>query len=112
MDKVPDNNYWLGKEAFENRDYNKAEEYFNKFIESGSDFADVYNMLGLMYHEDGKLDKAIRSFEKALVINPKYYEASINLAVVYSDIGKFTQAIEVYENAKADAAKGEPRRQR
>lgn len=108
MAKVPDKNYWLGKEAFENRDYKKAEGYFNKFIESGSDFADVYNMLGLMHHEEGKLEKAIRSFEKALVINPYYTEASINLAVVYSDIGKFTQAIEVYENAKKRASAKAP----
>jgi tetratricopeptide (TPR) repeat protein len=104
MSDAAEKNYWLGKEAFSNQDFKKAKECFTELIESGSDFADVYNMLGIIHHDEGKLEKAVHYFEKALAINPNYSEASINLAVVYSDIGKFDEAMRVYDEAKERAS--------
>jgi len=100
MRQKQDNDYWLGKEAFINKDYNKAKEHFTRLIEVGSEFADVYNMLGIIYHERGMFDKAIKSFEKALTINPNYTDASMNLAVIYNDMGKLERSKKIYKNAK------------
>jgi tetratricopeptide (TPR) repeat protein len=103
MDKVENNNYWLGKEAFEHQDYKKAEQYLNQVIKSGFDFADVYNMLGIIYHQEGKYEKAVQSFERALEINPNYTDASMNLAVIYNDMGLLDKAKTVYLDAQARA---------
>jgi tetratricopeptide (TPR) repeat protein len=103
MDKVENNNYWLGKEAFEHQDYKKAEQYLNQVIKSGLEFADVYNMLGIIYHQEGKYEKAVQSFERALEINPNYTDASMNLAVIYNDMGLLDKAKTVYLDAQARA---------
>lgn len=90
----------LGKECFDNKNYTKAERYFSDVVKKYSNFADVYNMLGLIYHEQGKFGKAHKAFEKALKLNPNYIEASLNLAVTYNDLGKYKQAKEIYTRAK------------
>ena len=81
-------------------EYKKAKEHFIKLLEGGVDFADVYYMLGIIYHRDGKYESAVHCFEEALSINPDYTEASLNLAVIYNDMGKIDRAGEVYANAK------------
>ena len=42
----------------------------------------------------------MRSFKKALEINPKYMDASLSLTVVYNELGQFDQSSGVYEKAK------------
>jgi tetratricopeptide (TPR) repeat protein len=103
MDKADNNSYWLGKEAFDHHDYKKAEQYLGQVIQAGFEFADVYNMLGIIYHQGGKYEKAVQSFEKALEINPNYTDASMNLAVIYNDMGLLDKAKAVYLDAQARA---------
>jgi tetratricopeptide (TPR) repeat protein len=90
----------LGKECFENKIYEDALKHFNAIIKKNVHFADVYNMMGLIYHEHGKFTKAQESFEKALKLNPNYTEAALNLAVTYNDIGKYKEAKDIYLKAK------------
>jgi tetratricopeptide (TPR) repeat protein len=110
MAKPDNNDYWIGKEAFEHQDYKKAEQYLTQVVKGGFEFADVYNMLGLIYHQHGKYEKAVHSFEKALEINPDYTDASMNLAVIYNDMGMLDKAKAVYLDAQARAqTKASPR---
>ncbi|MFH1727378.1 MAG: tetratricopeptide repeat protein [Pseudomonadota bacterium] len=90
----------IGKEAFDNRHYEKAEKYFKQVIKKKAKFPDIFNLLGLIYHEKGKYGMAHKAFEKALELNPNYTEASLNLSVVYNDLGKYKEAKEVYAKAK------------
>jgi tetratricopeptide (TPR) repeat protein len=86
----------LGRKHFESRNYARAEQYFQKILKSGARYADVLNMLGIIYHADGKFNNAISSFEEALEINPHYAEATLNLAVLYNDLGEFKKAKALY----------------
>jgi tetratricopeptide (TPR) repeat protein len=86
----------LGKKHFESRNYARAEQYFQRILKSGARYADVLNMLGIIYHADGKFNNAINSFEEALEINPQYAEATLNLAVLYNDLGEFKKAKALY----------------
>ena len=70
-----------GREHYENREYDKAEAYLLKVAENQDGFADVMNMLGVIYHDKGQVGSAQEYFEKALRINPKYTEAALNLAL-------------------------------
>lgn len=86
----------IGKRHFEGKHYTRAEQVFQKIVKSGARYADVLNMLGLIYHLEGKFNNALDSFEKALAINPDYHEATLNLAVLYNDLGEFKKAKALY----------------
>src|SRR5687768_8577898 len=89
----------LGRGYFEKKQYAQAEKYLAPVVEQSQSFADVYNMLGVIYHDQGHFARAQRAFEAALRINPGYTEASLNLAVIYNDMGKYREAKEVYQAA-------------
>lgn len=93
--------YSLGKENFACGLYEDALLYFSEFIKGNTRFADVYHMLGVIYHQRGEFEEAVKAFKRALKLNPSYTEAYLNLAVTYSDLGKFKQAEEVYAQAAA-----------
>jgi tetratricopeptide (TPR) repeat protein len=77
----------LGRGYFEKKQYSQAEKYLTQVVEQNQSFADVYNMLGVIYHE------------AALRINPAYTDAALNLAVIYNDLGKYAEAKQVYQSA-------------
>ncbi|ABC83131.1 tetratricopeptide repeat protein [Anaeromyxobacter dehalogenans] len=89
----------LGRGYYLKKDYGLAEQYLTEVVEQNQSFADVYNMLGVIYHDQGQYQKALRAFEAALRINPGYTDAALNLAVTYNDTGKYREAQETYRHA-------------
>jgi tetratricopeptide (TPR) repeat protein len=89
----------LGKDFFEKRQYAEAERFLSQVVERSQSFADVYQMLGLIYHDQGQPLRAQRAFEAALRINPGYTEAALNLAVLYNEAGRSREAQALYEGA-------------
>lgn len=85
-----------GRRYFEKKEYDKAEKYFLNLVKENQNFADVYNMLGVIYHANGQFTGSIENFEKAIKINPNYTEALLNLAVLYNDLGKYKKANALY----------------
>ncbi|MDP2689804.1 MAG: tetratricopeptide repeat protein [Deltaproteobacteria bacterium] len=100
MDKGWQHNYDMGKKAFEEKNYDNALQYLEKVAADRSNFADVYNMLGLIYYNNSRFEDAIKSFRRAIEINPNYTEVSLNLSVVYNELGQFDRSTEVYEMAR------------
>jgi tetratricopeptide (TPR) repeat protein len=90
----------LGKEHYERREFDRAEQAFHEVLAAGDHFADVHNMLAFILHERGDLEGAERHFKRAVEINPRYIEAHLNLAVTYSDQGKFEEAHRIYERIR------------
>ncbi len=89
----------LGRGCFAKRHYAQAERYLEQVLERTQSFADAYNMLGVIYHDQGRLERAEESFRAALRLNPAYTEAALNLAVACNDLGKYEQAKEAYQAA-------------
>jgi tetratricopeptide (TPR) repeat protein len=89
----------LGREHYKAGEYDKAEQYLSQVVQEHRGFADIFNMLGVIYHDQGRFAEAEESFEGALRINPSYTEAALNLSVTYNDRGKYAQAREVYAQA-------------
>ena len=79
----------LGRDAYRKKEYSRADDYLTRVAEQHDDFADVFNMLGVIYHDRGLFSKAQQNFERALAINPRYTEAALNLAVTYNDLGRY-----------------------
>ncbi|HBG45493.1 MAG TPA: hypothetical protein DDW94_00725 [Deltaproteobacteria bacterium] len=100
MEKGWQHNYDLGKRAFDEKKLDTAQQYLEKVAIEKSGYADVHNMLGLIYYNATRFEDAIRSFMKAIEINPDYTEASLNLSVVYNELGQFDKSSEVYSLAK------------
>ena len=99
-----------GRKKFLSRDFDAAERFLSQVLQVTNSYADVYNMLGVIWHDQGSFGKALDSFREALKINPRYTEASLNLAVVYNDLGMYQEARTVYAQAKTAQSKtpGEP----
>lgn len=99
MDERTRENLTRGREHYAAREYGKAEPFLAEIAEGNLDFADVYDMLGVIYHQQGRLADAQSMFQKALALNPNYTEAALNLAVTYNDLGKYKEAKEIYARA-------------
>lgn len=97
----------LGRDAYRKKEYSRAESYLTRVLEKHDNFADVYNMLGVVFHDRGLFTKAQQHFERALAINPRYTEAALNLAVTYNDLGRYNDAKEVFNQALS-ASRAEP----
>ncbi len=98
-----------GKQHFEHKRYNEAEHCLRLVIDENPKYADVFNMLGVISHVEGKFASAIDSFEKALKINPNYTEATLNLAVLYNDLGQYGKARKLYSKLKGRRNTGSSR---
>jgi len=57
--------------------------------------------MGFTLHEQGKLEKAIEAYNKALAIKPDYAQAYYNLGNALHEQGKLEEAIEAYNKALA-----------
>lgn len=94
-----------GKFLFNTRQYKQAEDIFSKLIESKKAYADVYNLMGLIAHQDGRFGEAIGYFEQALKINPRYTEALLNLSILHNDLSEYDKARKLVERSRKDSKK-------
>ena len=99
----------LGKEHFQRGDFSLAAGHLEAVVARGGRYADVRNMLGLVYHHLGEFESAQRSFQEALDINPNYVEAALNLAIVCNDLGQYERGQQVYGDAVLRSRSREPR---
>lgn len=102
----------LGREHYQNREYDKAEYLLRQVVAKTDRFADVYDMLGVIAHSRGDFAQAERFFERAVGLNPNYTEAQLNLMVTYNDLGKYDAARQIYamirHRGAGGAAAGDP----
>ncbi len=85
---------------------NATKAYLQKLIEikdlafnfGGNSWAE-FEQRGIALADQGRFDKAIPEFEKAVLLNPNSAPAHYNLAYAYEAIGDITKARGEYENA-------------
>ncbi len=97
------------QDAYEQRDFERAETLLRQVIREHRGFADTFNMLGVICHTQGRLPQAQEAFEEALRINPQYTEAALSLAVTYNELGQYDKAREIYSRAM-EKSRAEPQR--
>lgn len=91
--------YLLARKHYEKEHYEEALKLLESLATDAPFFADVFNKLGVIYHQRGHFGKATKAFEKALELNPRYTEASLNLAVTYNNLGRYDDAGETFNKA-------------
>lgn len=97
-----------GKQYFDNKQYGQAESCLRRALDNKGCYADVFNMLGVISHADGRFANAIKFFNEALKLNPRYTEAILNLAVLYNDLGHYKKAKNLYTKLKGNARSSSP----
>ena len=80
-----------------NRSYNKALGELNIILENNKNNPKILNLYGIVQLQLNKLNEAIKSFENAIELDPKFIQAFNNLGNVYIKLGKFLRAIEIYK---------------
>lgn len=98
----------LAREHYEAREYDKAEPLLEQIVREHRGFADMFNMLGVIYHTGSRFSQAETAFKEALRLNPRYTEAALSLAVTLNDLGRYVEAREIYARA-IETSRAEPR---
>ena len=88
------------KENFISGNYKLAEPMLKQLLLVKNRDPEVYQMLATIFYDQGKFKRAIKTFKRALEIDPGYTDASIGLSIILNDIGKYDEAKNVFEDAR------------
>ena len=90
----------VARERYAARDYRSAAVLLASAISSGRGYADAHHMLGLCYAMTEQREEALKSFDEAIRLNPRYVEAHLNRSIVLSDLGRAAEAQEALAQAQ------------
>jgi cytochrome c-type biogenesis protein CcmH/NrfG len=88
------------REYFQENKYSMAEPLLNQLILKNGKSPEVFHMLGTVYYDQGKFNKAIRSFRRALELDPAFTDASVGLSIILNDLGRYEDGRQVFEEAQ------------
>ena len=79
-------------------DEDSAIENFRKVIQKNPQNNDAFFILGLLYHNKGDYERAIKAYQEVIRINPDslYYN---NLGWAYGELEKYQEAIDAFKEA-------------
>lgn len=97
------------RREFINGNYKVAEPLLNQLILRNSRNPEIFQMLATISYDKGQFNKAIKTFKRALEIDPTYTDASVGLSIILNDLGRYDEGRQVFEEAKVllDKRKGQ-----
>jgi Flp pilus assembly protein TadD len=93
----------LGFVCFSLRDYAAAEDYNRRALTLAPDHAFAHNGLGLSLARQGKLDEGRAACERAITIEPRWFEPYHDMAVILAEAGRFADACAILDRGTAAA---------
>jgi tetratricopeptide (TPR) repeat protein len=93
-----------GTAAYHAGKYAEAERLLRQVIERNTNYANVYNMLGVIASQRGTSERAVELFRRALAVNPTYREARLNLAITLAEMGAYQDAVREAEEVGGPTA--------
>ena len=87
-------------EHYDRADYPLAQPYYEKLVQQGLRYPDVFNRLGVIYHLGGRLAEARWCFQQALEVNSGYLEAALNLSVTCNELGEYGSGVRTLQRAQ------------
>lgn len=88
------------RENFVDGNYKVSEPILNQLILQNTRNPEVYQMLATIYYDKGQFNKAIKTFKRALEIDPAYTDASVGLSIILNDLGKYEEGKQVFQEAQ------------
>lgn len=89
----------LGVKFYNQREFLKAIQAYQKVIKLDPIYIEAYNNLGIVYQEIGDLDKAFEAYQKSVEINPQYEKGYNNLGILLYLKGRNEEALETFQKA-------------
>jgi tetratricopeptide (TPR) repeat protein len=89
----------MGKSAFGELDFLRAERLLREAVAGGAKYADLFYTLGLIEHQRGNFRQAVEQFGQAVAANPDYTEALLSLSITLNDMGRYEEARTAYGKA-------------
>ena len=83
-------------ELFSNGNYEKALKTLSFLMETYPNNSLLFNIKGACYAGLGQLENAVKSYKKAVLINPKYSKAHYNLGGAFHEIGALDDSVKSY----------------
>lgn len=93
------------RESFIDGNYKMAEPILQQMLLQNARNPEVYQMLATIYYDKGQFSKAIKTFKRALEIDPTYTDASVGLSIILNDLGKYDEGKQVFVDAQVQLEK-------
>src|SRR5690606_6270934 len=94
----------IARDAFVAGKYEKAEPLLNQLLLLDNKNPEIFQMLATIYYDRSQFKKAIKTFRRALEIDPSYADASVGLSIILNDLGRYEEGKEVFEAAQRELA--------
>ena len=95
------NHFNSGVAFYNQKDFSKAIQAYQKVIELDPSYVEAYNNLGIIYQMIGDVEKASGAYRKSTEINPKYEKGYNNLGILLLLEGRYEEASEAFRKALA-----------
>jgi tetratricopeptide (TPR) repeat protein len=95
------NHFNSGVTFYNQKEFSKAIQAYQKVIELDPTYVEAYNNLGITYQTTGDLDRAFGAYQKATEINPGYEKGYNNLGILLLLEGRDEEALEAFQKALA-----------
>lgn len=93
------------REHFREGNYRIAESLLQQLLLADGRNPEVFHMMATIYYDQGKFNKAVKTFRRALEIDPTYTDASVGLSIILNDLGKYEEGKKVFQDAQEALAK-------
>lgn len=93
------------REHFREGNYRIAESLLQQLLLADGKNPEVFHMMATIYYDQGKFNKAVKTFRRALEIDPTYTDASVGLSIILNDLGKYDEGRKVFLEAQEALAK-------
>ena len=94
---------YRGVDLYKIHRYDEAEQDLNQVIKNSADqqkIATAYKNMGNLFYRQGELDKALKSYQKALTLQPNNSKAWNGKGSILSVKGWYDEAIKHFDTAK------------
>jgi tetratricopeptide (TPR) repeat protein len=88
------------KDAFIKGQYQVTEPFLQQLVLRGTRNVEVFQMLATIAYDRGQFNKAIKTFKRALEIDPTYTDASVGLSIILNDLGRYDEGQKVFQDAQ------------
>lgn len=89
------------KDSFIKGNYKVAEPILQQMLLQNSRNPEIYQMLATIAYDKGQFNKAIKTFKRALEIDPGYTDASVGLSIILNDLGRYDEGKKVFDEARS-----------
>jgi tetratricopeptide (TPR) repeat protein len=91
----------LARDKFIAGDYKSTQTILAQILPKNDKVPEVFQMLATIFYSNGQFNKAIKTFKRALEIDPYYTDASVGLSIILNDLGRYEEGRKVFLEAQS-----------